>query len=113
MDDVVRPLAVFVAGNVGEADIVLAVLGEDGDGGALDFDGGFLGFAHGVKVFAPTKNPPTFELGLHQRLGGYAAGIVSAPRGLSTPNAGSKPVEFDGILDDLKFAGDSCGKDGV
>ena len=38
--------------HVGERDVVAMFPGQDGDGCALDFDGGFLRFAHGVSVVA-------------------------------------------------------------
>jgi len=46
-DQVVRPFGVLVAGDVGETDKVLLVLGKDGDGCTFDLDGVSLGFAHG------------------------------------------------------------------
>ena len=43
--------------HVGERDEVAMFPGQDGDGCALDFDGGFLWFAHGVIAVAGVKPP--------------------------------------------------------
>ena len=47
LDEVIRPLTVFVTGDVRETDVVLLLPRQDGDNRALDFDDGFLGLAHG------------------------------------------------------------------
>ena len=61
-DEVVRPFGVFVAGDVGKAEVVLPVFGKHGDGCALDRDAGAFGLTHDCGIgleFVPNPSNST------------------------------------------------------
>src|SRR5664280_2803786 len=46
LDDMIRPIRLFVLRNVRQGNIVINSLGENSDGSSLNFDAGFSGLAH-------------------------------------------------------------------
>ncbi len=61
-DEVVGGVGVLVAGDVGEADVVLLPLRDDADDDALDFDGGFGGLFRVHATTSSTSSPSSARM---------------------------------------------------